>query len=166
MSLSFELANRKVSYDPESGKLTWKERGKGRVVGTEAGSTIKDGRTFYRQVMILGSTYKVHRVAWTLYYGAWPELDIDHENGDGLDNRITNLKLATGSQNMRNSRKHVTNTSGHTGVVWHKHKRLWQAQITVDDKSIYLGMFVNKEDAISARVKAEQQYSFSARHGK
>ena len=50
------------------------------------------------------------------------------------------------------------NTSGYTGVTWHKLSQKWQSEIRVDGKKIYLGLFINLEDAIEARKQAEIKY--------
>jgi hypothetical protein len=50
------------------------------------------------------------------------------------------------------------NTSGCIGVVWHKYANKWMARITVNNEDIYLGLFINKQDAINARIEAEKKY--------
>lgn len=71
--------------------------------------------------------------------------DVDHRNGNGLDNRRQNLRLATRAQNSRNSRLQRDTASGYKGV--RRHRRKWQAHIKVNRKRIYLGSFSSKEDA-------------------
>lgn len=82
-------------------------------------------------------------------------LEIDHRNGNGLDNRRENLRLATRSQNIANSKLHVRNTSGTKGVYWDKSTRKWRASICCNYRVIQLGRFVDKEEAI--RVRRETQ---------
>ena len=82
----------------------------------------------------------------------------DHINRNPLDNRRVNLRKATHSENMKNQSMHKNNTSGITGVGWQKNMGKWSARIMVDYKMIYLGYFINKEDAIYARLKAEAKY--------
>ena len=84
---------------------------------------------------------------------------VDHINCNKLDNRKENLRNATKRQNTLNRNGVIsTNTSGITGVYFSNEKHKWIAQICVDDKIKYLGIFINKEDAICARLKAEQKY--------
>lgn len=82
----------------------------------------------------------------------------DHVNRNPLDNRRKNLRKATQKENTRNKSKQKNNISGITGVGYMKKLDKWRARITVDDKSIYLGLFENKEDAICTRLKAEKEY--------
>lgn len=83
---------------------------------------------------------------------------VDHINGDGLDNRRENLRLATNSQNQMNKRVPKNNRSGYKGVLYLRRKRKWQASITINRKQIQLGRFASKDDAIAARQAAEIKY--------
>lgn len=82
----------------------------------------------------------------------------DHINGNTLDNRRSNLRLATKFENMHNSRKHKNNTSEYKGVSWHKPSNKWKAQITVNRKSIYLGLFDTPEEAHQVYCDAADYY--------
>ena len=77
-------------------------------------------------------------------------LEIDHINGDGLDNRRENLKACTHRMNMMNRRKNDNNKSGYKGVCWHKTSQKWMAQTMVYGRRIYLGVFSNNLDAVKA----------------
>lgn len=83
---------------------------------------------------------------------------VDHINHNTLDNRIANLRVCTQVENMRNARLKKNNTSGHAGVYKHNQNDTWVAKIKVNYKSIYLGSFTNKSDAIKAREEAEVTY--------
>lgn len=74
----------------------------------------------------------------------------DHKNGNGLDNRRANLRIATTSQNLANRGKTRRNTSGYKGVMWFKRKRKWYARIRVSGKSVHLGYFDDPIDAAKA----------------
>lgn len=82
----------------------------------------------------------------------------DHHNRNKLDNRKENLVPCTRQENNRNKSIQSTNKSGVSGVYWYKRDSKWKAQITIDNKAIYLGTFLNKDDAIKARLQAEKQY--------
>lgn len=76
---------------------------------------------------------------------------VDHIDGDGLDNRRSNLRAATHSQNLRNRvRLGTNNKSGFRGVSWHVGNKVWQAQIYIEGKKKHLGSFANREDAARA----------------
>lgn len=83
---------------------------------------------------------------------------IDHINHNVWDNRRSNLRVATNSQNQMNRDKPITNTSKVKGVYWHKNKQKWQANIQINGTLLYLGIFESKEDAITARKQAEEKY--------
>lgn len=79
---------------------------------------------------------------------------VDHINGDGLDNRRCNLRIATVSENRRNQRLRVTSQSGLKGVSWSSERGKWRAQIGHNGKRIALGYFSAKEDAHDAYCEA------------
>lgn len=83
---------------------------------------------------------------------------IDHINHDTKNNRKSNLRIVTASQNNMNSSKRSDNISGVTGVSWHKGISKWRARINVDGNEIQLGYFVEFEDAVRARKEAEEKY--------
>ena len=82
----------------------------------------------------------------------------DHKNRNKLDNRRCNLRKCTYTENNQNISLKVNNTSGVTGVTWNQRDKCWQARIGMGYKSKSLGCFSNKDDAIVARLKAEQEY--------
>lgn len=83
---------------------------------------------------------------------------VDHINHNVQDNRKSNLRIATSSQNGMNASLSKNNTSGVTGVKWHKKQQKWIANITINYKRIWLGSFVDFDDAVKARKKAEEKY--------
>jgi len=172
---SVEYLRECFSYGPETGALTWKDRPrehfasptgygifKCRYAGRPAGAPHNAG---YLQVRVAPGNYLAHRIAWAIYHGSWPTLDIDHINGIRTDNRIINLRDVSRQTNLRNSARRPCNTSGHTGVVWHPRNGKWQAQVTIHGKNHYLGQFDDVGDAIAARQRANEQFGFSPRHG-
>lgn len=86
------------------------------------------------------------------------ELSIDHIDLDGLNNRRSNLRLATTSENSRNTRTRQNNTSGFKGVSWRRDRSRWQVHIRVDGKRLSLGHYVTLEDAASAYAGAAEKY--------
>ncbi len=82
----------------------------------------------------------------------------DHINGNTLDNRRANLRLATYSQNLRNQKRARHNTSGYKGVGWHKASGKWRAYIQFNGKHISLGYFDTPESAYEAYKKGALEY--------
>jgi hypothetical protein len=87
-----------------------------------------------------------------------PQIFVDHINGNSLDNRKCNIRLSSNSQNQANRQNHPLNKSGYRGVCWAKDTKKWQASIKVNCRSIYLGQFINIEDAADAYKKAAEHY--------
>jgi hypothetical protein len=87
------------------------------------------------------------------------EIQVDHSpDHSGLNCTRENLRLATNAENSRNQRLRIDNTSGIKGVTWHKARKKWQAQINVNGKKKYLGLFASKNDATQSHDSAAKQY--------
>lgn len=86
-----------------------------------------------------------------------PSLEVDHIDGDGLNNRRKNLREATSSQNKHNTGLRKNNSSGYKGVTWDKKNSKWQAQITLCRKVKKLGRFATPEEAYEAYCKASAE---------
>ncbi len=89
--------------------------------------------------------------------GAPSDMEIDHINGEGLDNRRENLRLALIGQNRRNARKRKDNTSGYKGVYYDKERDKWCANIHFEHKAIFLGRFDTPKDAAYAYDAAAKE---------
>lgn len=87
-----------------------------------------------------------------------PNEKIDHKNRIKNDNTRNNLRFCSQAENTRNISKKKNNKSGFTGVLWKEDKGRWVARITYNNKRIYLGSFKTKEEAIQARLEAEEKY--------
>ena len=85
-------------------------------------------------------------------------LVVDHMNHERNDNRKSNLRIITTQQNNMNNSLRKDNKSSVTGVFWNKQNNVWQAQIRINKKNIYLGCFKNINDAIKVRKEAEEKY--------
>lgn len=83
--------------------------------------------------------------------------EIDHIHHKKYDNRKSELRIVTSSQNNMNKRLQSNNTSGCAGVSYHIRDKKWKATIKLNGKTTTLGWFKNKEDAIAARRKAENE---------
>lgn len=73
--------------------------------------------------------------------------EVDHVNGDGLDNRRQNLRTCSHAENMRNARLRCNSRSGFKGVCWVAKRGMWAARIYVHGKQVYLGCFPSPEEA-------------------
>lgn len=152
-----------IDYDPETGVIRWRIKMSNNPAGKIAGGVWSG----YRAIRIDHKSHYAHRLAWAYYHGEWCPVEIDHINGDGTDNRIANLRPATKAENGQNrTRLNRNNTSGHPGVCWDKVNNKWAASIMVDRRSIRLGRFNTIEEAVAARLLAEQElhpFSVAAR---
>ena len=164
--IGVEILQSLFSYDPTSGSIKWVNGKQGIEAGAEFGCVKRSSKTFYR----IGKVFKVriaaHRLAWLLHYGSWPNGDIDHENHNGLDNRIENLRDVDVAQNNKNAGIRKDNKSGHVGVNWDASNKKWTAQISINKKRVYIGNFTTIEEAIQARKEASEQNGYHKNHGR
>lgn len=160
------VLSRMLRYDPDSGSMFWlpRENGDGtpqaKFNAQYAGKlalTGDDGEG-YRHGMILGNSYRAHRVAWAIMTGYWPDREIDHINGCRSDNSWTNLRQATDEENARNVAIRQSNTSGFKGVHWCKHNRRWIARIRFGGSRRFLGQFDTPDAAAAAYAVASAKY--------
>lgn len=83
---------------------------------------------------------------------------VDHINGDGLDNRRSNLRVCSHADNVKNRRNQQNNQSGFKGVSWHTTNKRWQAQIRSNGKRTHLGYYSSPQDAHAAYCDAAKKY--------
>ena len=113
-------------------------------------------RTCYAGRTVMGkngrkSTQRLHRVIWSrMHPGTDLPKQIDHRDGDGLNCRRANLRVATVQESCQNRRLRSDNDSGFKGVNWHKKSCCWHARIGVDGKRQHLGQFDSAEKAALA----------------
>lgn len=150
--ISAERLRKLLHYDPDAGSFTWLvTRNQSAKIGREAGATNAAG---YRCVTIDGRAYMSHRLAWLYVYGAHADVEIDHINRDKADNRISNLRLVSRSENCQNSSSRRNTASGLRGVSWHKQRQRWAARITLHGLTKHLGLFDSPELAHAAYLQA------------
>lgn len=149
ISITSDALNELFRYEPETGRLFWRENGSGRKIGRAAGSTNKKG---YKSVKIHGSSYLAHRIIWLMVYGEIrQDLEIDHKDSDPSNNRLDNLRLVTSQGNQWNRRTAK-------GYHWHKSDKKWRAQIKLDMNIIQLGQFATEHEARNAYLEAKAKY--------
>lgn len=138
--LDAETARELFRYEPDSGRLFRRHRGRERLIESPAGP--------YLKVTYRGRRYEAHRVIWLVAHGRWPDGCIDHINGDGRDNRLANLRdvsAAVNAQNVRNARG-----------WWRTKVGTFAAVIRHQGRTLHLGCFRTPEDAHAAYVAAKR----------
>jgi hypothetical protein len=153
--LTQERLRELLDYDVETGEFRWKVSTTRSVkVGAIAGNLHRAG---YRLIRIDRKARLAHRLAWLYVTGEWPPHEIDHIDLDKDNNRWTNLRLATRSENKANCRMPRTNTSGYKGVSWHRRSKKYVVHIGVNGKARHIGLFSTAEAAHAAYVKAAEE---------
>ena len=101
-----------------------------------------------------------------MYHGHIDDtMQIDHIDGNPVNNRIENLRLVTRSQNQHNQKIPKNNTSGVKGVGWNKAKMKFKANLMKNNKNIHLGFYDTKEAAEKAITEAREKiHGEYARH--
>lgn len=141
-----------LDYNPDNGELTWRLQTSRRVkVGDVAGSAHNQG---YITVGIDGVRWLTHHVVWVWWYGEMPDGDVDHINRDRSDNRISNLRCVSRSDNLLNARH--KNATGFTGVMQVPNGR-FRAAFHVKRKCTYIGTYDTAEEAHEAYAKRHIQ---------
>jgi hypothetical protein len=146
-----------LRYEPETGKLY--SRRTGREVFT---NTKNSG---YKKGAIKNRTFSAHRVAAALHTGQWPEGEVDHINGRCDDNRWSNLRITSKSDNQKNARRRSDNSSGCCGVSFKRSLGKWMAYVNHNGRRIHLGYHAEKFDAVLARLIAAKRLGYTYRHG-
>lgn len=130
------------TYDPASGLITRSDR------KNSGGSYDKDG---YLILKVKSRHFKAHRIAWFLYYGEYPVMEIDHINRDRTDNRISNLRLVTRAENIKNSRLTPNPKTGVIGVHLDYTKGLKKKYATRLNGKCH--RFYSLEEAVKFRIQ-------------
>jgi len=144
-----------LGYDPETGLFTWLPntkmggRGRGQIAGTLCNG--------YIHICYKRKFYYAHRLAWLFVHGHLPIGVIDHINGNKSDNRISNLRDVTQSQNLQNL---IKGQRGNKilGVSWLKSRSKWRARIKADGRQITLGYFDDPSEAKKAYLSAKEKF--------
>lgn len=153
--ITLEDALSLVNYDPSTGEFTWNKPRPKCTPGSRAGSVTRYG---YLKICLNHKNYMAHRVAWLIVNGEWPKSELDHINGNRLDNRICNLREATPHQNQANKGMRSDNTSGVKGVTWDKSRGKWMAAISFYGRHVFLGRYSTINAAEKAYNEGAERY--------
>lgn len=173
IGLFFNFLNECFTYNPESGELSWKirpihhfqsedthKRWISRYYGKKVGHIKKGRYTNYQRVKLLGCTIEVHIICWVLHTGLYPRGEIDHIDGNGLNNKAGNMR---DQDNFKNRRMQKSNTSGIVGVHWNKTKSRFI--VTGDANSKHLGTFRSMFEAACLRKSWELDNGYTPDYG-
>ena len=170
--LNETIVRRLLRYNPATGDFHWLRRAgvheswNTRYAGKKAGYswTPAGSKTSYWMIRVFDWPFCAHRLAVLYMTGAWPSNLVDHADGDGLNNRWTNLRSATRPENMANSGAFKNSKTGLRGASMHKSSGKYRATITIGGKQRFLGYFESAEKAHAAYIAAaKKQYGEFAR---
>lgn len=169
-------------YNPDTGILTWKVRPRHhfktdasfkmmnkRLANKQAGSIFTSNRnkkkTYYWGTRLKNKSRLIHRLIWKMIFNEWPEV-IDHIDGNGLNNRLSNLRNVSKLENQKNHSIHSHNTSGIMGVSFVSGRNKWESYISKNNKKINLGIYFCFFEACCARKSAEYKHGYHTNHGR
>ena len=156
MTLTAERLREVLAYDPDTGVFVWRVPPVNQVrAGDVAGGIMGAG---YLVITIDRKKHYSHRLAWLYVHGAWPIEEIDHIDMLRTNNKLSNLREATVTQNNVNRPVHSNNKSGTKGVRATKNGERWSARIGVSGRTIDLGCYNTKEEAGAAYAEAARRY--------
>lgn len=140
-----------LHYEVATGEFCRIQKTRGRLSTWGIGTITKTG---YRRIAIDGKRYLAHRLAWLYVHGSFPVEQLDHINGDRLDNRICNLREASQSQNLRNKKRTQSVNKYLKGAKFVAITGKWTAKIVFNKNTHHLGTFDTELEAHHAYAKA------------
>lgn len=140
------------------GNLFWNDARSNVKAGDRAGSD----NQIYKQLQIDHKKYYVHQIIFLYHRGYIPN-ELDHIDGNRLNNDIENLRSVTHSQNQHNHSKHKSyngkpTSSQYKGVYWEERRNKWRSRIVIDKREKHLGYFINEIDAAKCYNDAAIKY--------
>lgn len=136
-----------LDYCPETGVFIWRKRKSAKV------GSVSNGRL---RICVDWKIYRAHRLAWLYTYGEWPKFDVDHIDGNPLNNAIRNLRDVPRSVNMENQRRARSDSKvGLLGVIERDGK--YRAEIASHGKRYRFGPFDTAEAAHEAYLAAKRR---------
>jgi hypothetical protein len=155
---SLDILKASIIYNPDTGELFRRKTGKPLATVSKHG---------YGVLRIDRTQYRSHRVAYMLATGEDPgEMEVDHIDGNKLNNRASNLRLATRRENQRNRGLSKVNATGVKGVTWNRETRRYVTRMRVGGRNMWFGSFPSLEEAgVAIRAAREQLHGDFANHG-
>ncbi len=164
--ISHEELKELIQYDPFKGIVTWKIKPcKNILAGSRAGAVVKSRKKSYRSIRIKGVVKREHCWIWYLVTGVYPDNEIDHLNGDGTDNRWSNIRKVNPSINRHNCRRFSNNKSGITGVFWSDKKNTWFVTFCINKKQKRIAQRIDFFEACCIRKSLENKHGYNKQHG-
>ena len=154
-TLTAERLREVLDYDPETGVFTTRIKRQGSRAGVTPGYTKDNG---YSYTHIDTTSYMTHRLVWLWVNGSWPIGEIDHIDGDKLNNRIANLRDVDRATNTQNSKKARRNNKSSGLLGSYKSGNRWQAQIRINGVCMTLGSFGTPEEAHASYLGAKRLF--------
>jgi hypothetical protein len=181
LEIPIDVLKALIFIDESTGNIYWKERSdhffksKKRSAKSNASAWNKVyknklafnfiTRSGYLKGTLFGRKFYAHRVVYAYFNNVWP-VQIDHIDGNKLNNKLSNLRNVDQSTNSKNLPKSKSNTTGFTGVHFDNRRKKFIAKLMVNKRSIHIGEFTSLDEAISARKNANINYSFHENHGR
>jgi hypothetical protein len=142
-----------LSYDKDTGIVSWAKRPNRRIrIGDPAGTVTPGG---YLRVKVLGELHYAHRIAWHMTFGYQPTEEIDHIDGDKLNNQLANLRVVDRATNCQNKRRPMSRNALGVLGVYEAYGR-FRADIGINKKTVHLGAFDTAEQAHAAYLEAKR----------
>lgn len=154
-----------LSYDLATGEFRWRVMRGGKHPGDIAGCVGRARGKDYIRIRVDDELIMAHRLAWLYVKGRWPARELDHEDGDGLNNRFKNLVPADRLKNNKNASLRKDNKTGTPGVFQIKGGK-YQVCVKHKGEAHFLGTFGTLPQAVKARRAVDEKFDYHPGHGK
>lgn len=157
-----------LHYEPAIGEFHWQPRpGNPALTARIAGKLAGHSAGGYWRIRFDNRNHAAHRLAWLWMKGWLPKGDIDHRDGDGLNNRFDNLRASTKAENNQNLKRAPSAKGYPTGCVWLPARQKWQVYIGANGKRVFIGLFSSRALAANAyrdaAAELHRDFSFTER---
>lgn len=149
MELTEKYIKSILHYEKETGDWTWLVQKSNRIKPGQLAGALSGG---YWIISVDFKRIRSHRLAFLYVTGEWPKNDVDHINGNKLDNRWCNLREATDKQNQANRKLNKDNKTGYKGVKYKRNR--WEVTLGLDGKKVYFGRYKTLRKAVEAYNRA------------